>query len=514
MLQDISSNNKRIAKNTFLLYCRMLILLVVGLFTSRVILQALGVENYGILSVVVGFLGIFSFITSSMTTAIGRFITVELGKNNLFRLKQVFSTSVTVQFLMGILILFLVETFGYWFLQTKMNIPAGRETAALWCLHCAAISSALTLFTTPFQSCIIAHEKMGAFAYLSLFEAFMKLLICYLVFVSPADKLITYAILLVMVNFLNISFYIIYSLRKFEECTFVFTFDRRLFKEIWNFAGWNMFGNGAWILNTQGVNMLLNIYYGVIVNAARGIADQVNNIILMFVNNFMMALNPQITKSYAAGDKEYAYSLACRGSRFSFYIMYLLGLPLMIEAKQILQLWLGTPPEQSDAFLVWIILSSFTTTIGNTIGTLQMAQGNIKRYQTIMTSFASLIFPFTWIAYYLGGTPIYTYYIFAFIYWCLIFLRFRLVHTSTGISYHQYLVGVVLRCHIVGIVSAIIPLLIALIMYPSFLRLLLVCIASTTSIVLTIYTIGLEKSERAMIISKVRSTLYTLTHND
>ena len=275
-----------------------------------------------------------------------------------------------------------------------------------------------------------------------------------------------------------------------------------------------MFGNGAWILNTQGVNMLLNIYFGVIVNAARGIADQVNNIILMFVNNFMMALNPQITKSYAAGDKEYAYSLACRGSRFSFYIMYLLGLPLMIEAKQILQLWLGTPPEQSDAFLVWIILSSFTTTIGNTIGTLQMAQGNIKRYQTIMTSFASLIFPFTWIAYYLGGTPIYTYYIFAFIYWCLIFLRFRLVHTSTGISYHQYLVGVVLRCHIVGIVSAIIPLLIALIMYPSFLRLLLVCIASTTSIVLTIYTIGLEKSERAMIISKVRSTLYTLTHND
>ena len=499
MLQDISSDNKRIAKNTFLLYCRMLILLVLGLFTSRVILQALGVENYGIQSVVVGFLGIFSFITSSMTTAIGRFITVEIGKNNLFRLKQVFSASVTVQFLMGILILFLVETFGYWFLQTKMNIPEGRETAALCCLHCAAISSTLSLFTIPFQSCIIAHEKMGAFAYLSLFEAFMKLLICYLVFVSPGDKLITYAILLVITNFLNISFYVIYSLRKFEECTFVFTFDKRLFKEMWNFAGWNMFGNGAWILNTQGVNMLLNIYFGVIVNAARGVADQVNNIILMFVNNFMMALNPQITKSYAAGNKEYAFSLACRGSRFSFYIMYLLGLPLMIEAKQILQLWLGTPPEQSDAFLVWIILSSFTTTIGNTISTLQMAQGNIKRYQTIMT-------PFTWIAYYLGGTPIYTYYIFAFIYWCLIFLRFRLVHASTGISFHQYLVGVVLRCHAVGIVSAIIPLLIAHIMYPSFLRLLFVCIASTVSIVLTIYAIGLEKNERAMIISKVRLT--------
>lgn len=153
-----------------------------------------------------------------------------------------------------------------------------------------------------------------------------------------------------------------------------------------------MFGNGAWILNTQGVNMLLNIYFGVIVNASIGIAAQVNNIILMFVNNFMTALAPQITKSYAADDKEYAFSLACRGSRFSFYIMYLLGLPLMIEAKQILQLWLGTPPEQSDAFLVWIILSSFTTTIGNTMVTLQMAQGNIKRYQAIMTSFISLIF--------------------------------------------------------------------------------------------------------------------------
>lgn len=510
MSEDISTKNRRIAKNTLFLYFRMLILLGIGLFTSRVILQALGVENYGIQSVVTGFLSIFSFITSSMTLAIGRFITVELGKNDDSKLRQVFATSLTVQFVMGILILFLVETFGNWFLLTKMNIPAGRESAALWCLHCAAISSALALFTTPFQSCIIAHEKMGAFAYLSLFNALMKLMICYLVIMSSGDKLITYAILLTSVNILDLLFYIIYSLKNFKECTIKLSFEKQLFKRIWNFAGWNMFGNGAFILNTQGINMLLNIYFGVVINAARGIADQVNNIILMFVANFMTAINPQITKSYASGDTKYAFSLCCKGARFSFYIMFFLGLPLMIEAKQILQLWLGDPPPQSDIFLRWIIISTFTTTIGNTLVTLQMAQGDIKQYQTIMTLCAALIFPLSWLTFHLGGGPVYTYYIFSFIYWCMIFVRYQLVHIKTGIPAQQYLIGVVLRCHIVAIVSAIIPLLITHIMQPSLSRFFIVCSVCVLSISLSIYSIGLEKGERAMIVRKLKSTCYGL----
>lgn len=320
-MTDNISNNKRLARNTIMLYIRMLILMVIGLFTSRVILQALGVEDYGVNSVIAGFLSMFSIITGSMSRAISRFITVELGKGNLQRLKQVFSTSISVQLIMGLFIVLLIETFGSWFVANKMQIPVGRETAAQWCLHCATLTTFISLMNVPFNSAIVAHEKMSAFAYMTILDAVLKLAICYALYISPIDKLITYSILGVCVSAVTTSVYWIYSLRKFEETSFSFKFDKNLFKEIWGFAGWNLFAQTSWILNTQGINMLMNLFFGVIVNAARGIAVQVNGVIQGFVENFMMALNPQITKSYAAGDKDEAFKLACRGSRFSFYII-------------------------------------------------------------------------------------------------------------------------------------------------------------------------------------------------
>lgn len=503
-MSDVS-NNKRIAKNTIMLYFRMILLMLIGLYTSRVVLQSLGVENYGINNVIAGFLSMFGIITSSMSGAISRFITVELGKDNLIRLKQVFSTSISVQFFMGLLIIILIETFGMWFVSTKMVIPEGRELAARWCLHCATITTFISLMNIPFNSAIVAHEKMSAFAYMTIVDAILKLAICYIIYVSPIDKLITYAILGVCVSIITTSIYWIYCLRKFEETSFSFRFDKCLFKEIWGFAGWNLFAQTAWILNTQGINMLMNLFFGVVVNAARGVANQVNGLINQFVNNFMMALNPQITKSYAAGDKKTAFKLACRGCRFSFYIMFVLALPIMIESHQILTLWLGTPPEQAANFVVWTILSTFSTLLGNTLYTLMMAQGNIKHYQIWITVFGCIPFPLTWLLYEIGAPSIVAYYIYVAVYWGLIFVRYFLVHGMTGIPSKMYLVGVIARTHIVAIFSAILPLLLYYIMEENIFRLLIIEFVSVISSIIIIYTIGIDESERFFIKNKILS---------
>ena len=502
---NISANNKRIAKNTIMLYFRMILLMVIGLFTSRVILQALGVEDYGINSVIAGFLSMFGIITSSMSSAISRFITVELGKGDHDKLKQVFSTAVSVQLFMGTIVMILIETFGMWFFNSKMQIPEGREYAAQWCLHCASITTLISLINVPFNATIVAHEKMSAFAYMSILEAILKLAICYAIYISPIDKLITYACLGVWVSIIIRLVYWIYCKKHFEECKGKVRFNKVLFKEIWGFAGWNLFAQTAWILNTQGINMLMNVFFGVVVNAARGVAVQVNGVIQHFVSNFMMALNPQITKSYAAGDKETAFKLACRGCRFSFYIMFILALPIMIESHQILELWLGTPPAQADAFVVWTILSTFSTLLGNTLVTLQMAHGNIRHYQIWITIFGCIPFPLTWLAFKLGASSIVSYYIFVAVYWGLIFVRYYLVHGMTGLPANMYLGGVVAKAHIIAVISAIIPLAIFIMIPESIVRLLLVIFSSVLISCIVIYSIGLDKSEKHFVQEKVFS---------
>lgn len=493
-----------------MLYFRMILLMLIGLYTSRVVLKVLGVEDYGINNVIAGFLSMFGIITGSMSNAISRFITVELGKGNLTRLKQVFSTSISVQLLMGLLIVLLIETIGIWFVSTKMVIPEGREVAALWCLHCATITTFISLMNIPFNSAIIAHEKMSAFACMTIVDALLKLAICYIIYVSPIDKLITYAILGVCVSVITTSIYWIYCLRKFEETSFSFRFNQNLFKEIWNFAGWNLFAQSAWILNTQGINMLMNLFFGVTVNAARGVAVQVNGIIQNFVSNFMTALNPQITKSYAVGDKEAAFILACRGSRFSFYIMFVLALPIMIESHQILNLWLGTPPNLADAFVVWTILSTLASLFGNTMYTLQMAHGDIKHFQIWITIFGCIPFPLTWLVFKLGAPSIVAYYIFVIVYWGLIYVRYYLVHRSTGIPAKMYLGGVIAKTHIVAILSSIIPILIFLIMPETLVRLAVVGVMGILSSCVVIYFIGLDSAEKHFIQSKTRSILKRL----
>ena len=422
-MANTSVNNKRIAKNTLLLYVRTLFIMLVTLYTSRVVLNTLGVTDYGIYNVVGGVVAMFSVISGSLSSSISRFITYEIGHGDFEKLKRIFSASVNIQIGISLVILVLAELFGVWFLNTKMNIPAERLSAANWVLQCSLLSFIINLISVPYNACIIAHERMSAFAYISILEAVLKLAVVYMLLISPYDKLVTYAILLVLVSLIVRLTYSQYCKRHFEESRYKFVYDKPLVKEMTSFAGWSFFGNGAYMLNVQGVDMLINIFFGVTLNAARGVATQVQNAVMQFVNNFTVAVNPQITKSYAAGEMSYMYRLVCRGARFSYFLLLIFVVPLVCEADYVLRLWLKIVPEHAPAFLRLSLFGTLMTLLGNSMLTAVSATGNIKRYQLWITLVGCLVFPLTWVAFELGVPPEATYVIYIVIYFLLNFVR-------------------------------------------------------------------------------------------
>ena len=314
-MDNNSSRNNTIAKNTFLLYLRSLFGLAVSLYTSRIVLNSLGIDDYGIYNVVGGMVAMFSLLSNSLSTAISRYLTFELGKENIDKLRTIFSSSVVIQTGLALFILLLVEIFGICFLNLYINIPAGRLEAAHWALQCSAITFAVGLISIPYNATIIAHEKMVFFAYISILEQVLKLIVAYLLYISPFDKLKIYAFLLVIVSILIRAIYGMYCKRQFEECNGKIIIDKSFIRQMVDFAGWNFLGAGSGVLMTQGVNILMNLFFTVAVNAARGVATQIEGVVMSFVNNFTTAINPQITKSYASGDREYLFQLIHRGSK-------------------------------------------------------------------------------------------------------------------------------------------------------------------------------------------------------
>lgn len=502
-MSDTSANNKRIAKNTLLLYVRTLFTMLVSLYTSRVVLNTLGVSDYGIYNVVGGVVAMFSVVSGSLSSSISRFITYELGHGDFDRLKRIFTTSVNIQIGISLVILILAETFGLWFLNTKMNIPADRMTAANWVLQCSLASFVISLISIPYNACIIAHERMSAFAYISILEAVLKLAVVYMLLLSPYDKLSTYAVLLVIVALLIRLTYGQYCKRHFEESRYKFVYDKPLIKEMTGFAGWSFFGNGAYMLNTQGVDMLINIFFGVTLNAAKGVASQVQNAVMQFVNNFTVAVNPQITKSYAAGDMEYMYKLVCRGARFSYFLLFIFVVPIVCEADYILRLWLKLVPEYAPIFLRLTLFGSLMTLLGNSMITAVSATGDIKRYQLWVTIVGCLVFPLTWMAFQFGLPPETTYIIYIVIYFSLNFVRLHIVKDLLNFPVKLYLTDVMVRILVVSILSFILPLLVISNFEQSFIRLCISCIIGMTSTVLTILWLGLEKNERKIIYHKL-----------
>src|SRR5690606_11824845 len=382
---------------------------LITLYTSRIVLKALGIEDYGIYNVVGGFVTMFALISGSLTTATQRFITFELGKGDNSRSKEIFSAALIAHLVIGIGMLLLFESLGVWFLNTKLNIPEDRIVAANWVFQTSVISFLITLVSIPYSASIIAHEKMHVFAYIGMFEAVMKLFIVYFLLLSNSDPLITYSLLIVGLSLLIASIYRIYCTRNFLTCKFKLYRDKSAFKNIFRFAGWSFLGASSAILMRQGVNILLNIFFGVAVNAARGIAGQVETSITNFVTNFMMALNPQITKSYARNDRDYTFTLVNQGARFSFYLYLIFSLPIFIEAPLILEVWLGTVPEYTVVFLRMSLINTMISLMSNTMVTLMLANGNIKKYQILVGGTGLLVLPISYFLLKLGFPPTITY---------------------------------------------------------------------------------------------------------
>lgn len=493
------NNNKRIAKNTLLLYFRQLLLMFIGLFTSRVVLNSLGVENYGVYNVVGGIVAMFTLLTGSLSAAISRFINVGLGKGDISRLNVIFSTAVNVQIGMAIIVGLLCEIGGVWFLNTHLNIPIARMEAANWVLQLSIITFCINLISVPYNAAIIAHEKMNVFAYISILEGVFKLIVAYTLYVSPYDKLKTYAVLLTVIAIILRFIYGFYCGKTFKECHYHYVFDKQILKDISGFAGWNFFGSGAYLFNTQGVNIVTNLFFGVAANAARGVATQAEGIVKTFVTNFTTAINPQIMKSYAEGNLHYTFSLVCRGAKFSYCLMLIFAVPFMFETETIMTLWLKTYPPEAPLFLRLSMIGTMFDLLGNSTANAAWATGKIKRYYLYVATIGCLVFPISWICFEIGCPAYTSYIVFAVIYLLLVFVKLWILNGLIGFPQLMFIKEVVFRIGIVTLSSFILPVIIYNIMNDSMFWHLLLTVICGISACYSIYLFGLSTKERKTI---------------
>jgi len=502
-----SINRKRIAKNTALLYFRMLLIMVISLFTVRIVLHTLGIQDYGIYNVVGGIVVMFSFLSNTMANSSQRYFAFELGKEDYVRLKKVFSISFIVYVGIALVVLLLAETLGLWFLNTQMTIPPGRMEAANWIYQFSILSFLVTIVTIPYNAVIIAREKMGIYAYVSIIEAALKLLIVYLLVLFSVDKLKLYGVLLFAVTLIITGIYRTYCRRKFEECRFRFCWDKDFFKELIGYSGWNLYGALAGVFKNQGINILLNIFFGPVVNAARGVAYQVNSAINQFVSNFYTAVHPQITKSYAVGERKEMMNLVFQSSKFCYYLMLFLSVPVLIETPFILKLWLTELPDYVVIFTRLVILNTLIDAMSYPLITAAQATGKIMKYQLIVGSFLFLNLPVSYIFLKFGFPPETTMYVSIVISIFCLFVRALMLRTMVGMSLRAYFTEVILMAFSVSVISLVLPGLIYFNLDENLLRLVTVTIASLLSTGITIWFLGLSKNERAFFIRHINKNI-------
>lgn len=502
------SDNKRIAKNTMFLYFRMMLVMLVNLYTSRIVLQNLGVEDYGIYNVVGGIVTMFTFLNGSLGAATSRYITFELGRKNFQRLNHIFNVALIIHICIAVIIVLLAETIGLWFFYEKMTIPADRLDAALWVYQISIITCFVSLTQVPYNATIIAHENMKIYAWVGIGEVLGKLVIVYLLLVSPIDRLIFYALLLCILQVSIMLFYRIFCNRNYNESKIRLCGDKSLYKEMFGYAGSDLIGNISVLAQGQGLNILLNMFFGPVVNAARGIAYQVQGAVMQFSNNFMTAVKPQIIKLYAENKVDEMMKLVYKSSCFSYYLMWIITFPIFLESDYILTLWLGEYPDHTVNFLRLILILCLIQTLKTPRTTVFHATGHIKWTNIIVGSILCAAFPLAYLFLKLGCSP-------ESVFWAsnitmvvseiasVVVLK-RYVRFSA----RNYLMSVHGRCLIVTTVSFVVPYLIYRnIMETSFLRLILTACITTMFSVTTIWFIGLDKDSKASLKKIIKSKL-------
>ena len=505
-------NSKRIVKNTMFLYIRMLLTLVISLYTSRVVLNTLGIEDFGIYNVVGGIIIMVGFLNNSMSSATQRFLSFELGKKDFHQLSRVFSMSVNIHFTLGLIILVLAETIGLWALNTQLNIPYDRISAANWVYQFSVMTFIVSMITVPYHAVIIANEKMNVYAWVSVLEIILKLLIVFMLYWFEFDKLKLYAVLGFVVTLIISLTYVTYTSINFPERKYRFFWDKSLFNTLKNYGGWNLFGSIAGVASGQGINFMLNIFYGPSINAARGIAYQVQGAVNGFVSNFQMAMNPQIIKSFAVKDIKYMHQLIFQGAKFSYFLLFILSLPILLETEMIIQLWLKIVPEYTIIFTQLILINILIDSISGPLITAAQASGKIKLYQSVVGGLLLLIVPISYLFLILDFKPQVTLYISISVSIVALFTRLKIISRLVKLSSIDFIKNVVFQIVLVSIIAIILPLSIQYFLPQNFCRLIIISFTTLISVIFTIYIIGLNLNEQIFIKEKARQ-FYSIYKN-
>lgn len=494
----IKDDVSRLAKNTGFLYIRTVFVMLITLYTSRLVLQALGVENFGIYSVISSMVTIFAVFSGSFSASISRFITFELKNKKGSKIIEIFWSSVLFQTGIAIFAAFVILFCGYYVLTQKLDIPLERMDAAKVVFLCSVVIFCLNLLLIPFQAEVIAHERMDVFAGISCLDAGLKFVAAYGLTYATFDTLIAYAQFLMGIAVVQFVLYGLFCFYSFPECWYI-RFDKQSFKDINGFATWNLFGCCALALNNQGINLIFNIFFGLVTNAARGIAVQVEAAVMQFVNSFTMALNPQITKSYAAGDTGYMMELVYRGAKYSYLLLLVFAVPFLLEADTVLRIWLGTPPDYAADFVRLSILVAMASILSQTMITAMLATGKIKQYQIVVGTVYGLVFPLSWLAFQWGFPADTAYYIYFAVNCVCLVIRLYMLKSLIPISATEFIRRTLLKVLPITALTFVIPGFVCYAFEPSFLRLVAVCGLSFVSTVGLSYALALDPQERLFL---------------
>lgn len=488
----------------------MLLIMAVSLYTSRVVLNTLGIEDFGIYNVVGGFVTMFGFLNSAMASATQRFLSFEIGRKDAVQLRNVFSMSVNIHILIAFVIFALAETIGLWFVNTQLTIPPERILSAKWVYQFSVLALMVNIVSVPYNAIIIAHERMNVFAWVSIADVSLKLLIVFMLQWFGFDKLKLYAVLMFTVSLIIRLIYGVYCNHKFKESKFRYYWNKPLFKTLMSYAGWNLWGNAASVIMGQGINILLNIFFGPVVNAARGIAYQVGGAMNQFATNFQMAMNPQIIKSYAGDDLKYMHQLIFQGAKYSFFLLFALSLPVLLETQFILKLWLKIVPEHTIIFTRLLIIKTLVDSISGPLMTAAQASGKIKLYQSIVGGLLILNLPISYLFLKLGFTPEITLFVSICITIIALLTRLKIVNKLVNLNVFDYFKAVVFKIVPVVIIAIIVPALTHAVLQESFYRLLGIGIVSLVSVATTIYFVGLGRAEQIFMSTKAKQYLSKL----
>lgn len=508
------SVNKRIAKNTIFLYIRMILVMVVSLYTSRVILSTLGASDYGIYNVVGGVVTIMSFLSSALSGSTSRFLTYDLGLGNQEQLNKTFSVALNLHIIVAILVIIFGETFGLWLLYNKLVIPGGRIPAAFWVLQASIMTTAVNFTQVPFTASIISHEKMSIYAYLGLYDASVKLVVAYLIGIAPYDKLVVYSFLLMLNSLMVTTFYMCYTRCKYQECRFRLVNGNSLYKRLLSYTGWELFGGVASVSQGQGISIVLNMFFGPIVNAARGITQQISSAVSQFVTNFLLASRPQVIKYCAEGKYADMYNLTFRTAKFSYLLMLAMVVPLCFEIDFILHVWLGdNVPDYTNIFSIIVLITGLVSSLHTASLMPYHAIGKLGMGNVIGGTLMFLSLPLTYVLFKVGLPP----------YWAFIAIfitntlqqitTWMVIHSYVPYSYCDLLKKVYIPIGVVTLLSVICPLAINRVMEQGWARLIVLLISTELVLAVVIYVIALTSSERDTFRRFIQTRIYAKFNN-